>query len=145
MAASASTWSWSRRSGPVYQAGTLSANPVAMCAGLATLQELTSGAVYLRLEELGRQLETALAAAGVHVQRAGSIFWIPGAPAAALLRRPDDVDASVTGRYPALFRALMATEIYLPPSPLEVGFLSMAHDDGHVRGLAEAVVAASGA
>src|ERR1700678_2749415 len=63
-------------SGPVYQAGTLSANPLAMCAGLATLQRLSDGAVYARLEQLGARLERALqGVTHVAVQRVGSIFW----------------------------------------------------------------------
>ena len=64
-------------SGPVYQAGTLSANPLAMCAGLAVLQRLQDGSVYRQLEHLGARLEHQLSAlAGLAVQRVGSIFWL---------------------------------------------------------------------
>ncbi|MGA3157137.1 MAG: glutamate-1-semialdehyde 2,1-aminomutase, partial [Steroidobacteraceae bacterium] len=63
--------------GPVYQAGTLSANPVAMCAGLAALQQLADGRIYQQLETLGAQLEAALGGLpGLSVQRSGSIFWM---------------------------------------------------------------------
>jgi glutamate-1-semialdehyde 2,1-aminomutase len=129
--------------GAVYQAGTLSANPVAMRAGLATLRELGSGAVYRQLENLGRMLDAGLAAAGIHVQRSGSIFWIPGAPSQPrTIRRPGDMDEALTRDYPRMFHALLAREIYLPPSPMEVGFLSTAHDDSHIRRLIAAIVAA---
>ena len=64
--------------GPVYQAGTLSANPVAMCAGLATLQQLEDGRVYAQLEAARRAARAAAAprVPGLHVQRLGSLFWL---------------------------------------------------------------------
>src|SRR5581483_5115864 len=63
--------------GPVYQAGTLSANPLAMSAGLANLQRLADGAIYQRLETLGARLERALAGvAAVALVRHGSLFWL---------------------------------------------------------------------
>lgn len=127
--------------GPVYQAGTLSANPLAMRAGLATLRELLNGTAYAQLEALGASLEAAVRAAGLHIQRAGSIFWIPGiATRAAPLRTAEQVDAQIAAAYPALFQALLAQGIYLPPSPYEVGFLSTAHTDEQVRELARALV-----
>ena len=72
--------------GPVYQAGTLSANPVAMCAGLAMLRALSDGTIYAQLEALGAQLEHALLTVpNLLVQRVGSIFWLclAGGPEAA--------------------------------------------------------------
>ena len=61
----------------MYQAGTLSANPLAMCAGLAALQRLRDGRIYARLESLGARLERALGAdPRLAVQRVGSIFWL---------------------------------------------------------------------
>ena len=64
-------------SGPVYQAGTLSANPLAMCAGLATLRRLEDASLYGRLEALGARLERSLSGLpGLLVQRVGSIFWL---------------------------------------------------------------------
>src|SRR6202158_1805507 len=63
--------------GPVYQAGTLSANPLAMCAGLANLQRLADGAIYQRLEALGARLEHGLSGArGIALTRRGSLFWV---------------------------------------------------------------------
>ncbi len=127
--------------GPVYQAGTLSANPVAMRAGLATLGELASGSAYRRLDELGHTLESALRGAGVHIQRAGSVFWVPGAPAQRdTIRRHDGVGDDVTRRYAPLFSSLLTQGIYLPPSPFEVGFLSTAHDQAQVHRLAECII-----
>src|SRR5208282_5271046 len=65
--------------GPVYQAGTLSANPLAMCAGLAVLKRLEDGLIYRQLEALGARLERALAGIPeLAVQRVGSIFWLCG-------------------------------------------------------------------
>lgn len=131
--------------GPVYQAGTLSANPLAMCAGLATLQRLTDGSVYRRLEELGARLERALSAApGLAIQRAGSVFWIcssragtPATPIRTLHGLPADAGPS----FAALFHPLLERGIYLAPSAYEVGFLSAAHTEAQVDTLAQALLA----
>ena len=105
--------------GDVYQAGTLSANPVAMRAGLATLQKLTDGSVYRQLEERGQQLESELAGVGqLTLTRVDSLFWL----------QCDD--------YAGCFRALLDQGIYLPPSPVETAFLSAAHTDTHISALA---------
>jgi glutamate-1-semialdehyde 2,1-aminomutase len=128
--------------GPVYQAGTFAANPIAMAAGLATLAELADGRVYAALEDLGRKLERAVRRAGLHLQRAGSIFWIyPGRPDTAdgTIRAPVQISPEAPAAYPALFHRLLATGLYLPPSPYEVGFLSTAHRIAHVRALAQAI------
>ncbi len=122
--------------GAVYQAGTLSANPLAMRAGLATLRLLESGEVYGRLEELGATLERDVRRAGLHIQRVGSIFWIPGgAVHEAVIRSPAQFTANLTASYAPLFHRLLEAGIYLPPSPFEVGFLSLAHEAGQVRRL----------
>jgi len=126
--------------GAVYQAGTLSANPVAMRAGLATLALLDSGEVYRQLDALGATLETAVKAAGLHVQRAGSMFWLPGGAARpAPVRSPAQFDTSLTADFPALFHRLLEAGLYLPPSPYEVGFLSTAHTAAHLGQLAAAL------
>jgi glutamate-1-semialdehyde 2,1-aminomutase len=122
--------------GPVYQAGTLSANPVAMCAGLATLKRLGDGTLYQRLESLGARLEQGLhGMPHLTLQRVGSIFWIcysrAGQPAAtirALTAFPPDAAAS----FATLFHALLSRGIYLAPSGFEVGFLSAAHTEAHI-------------
>jgi glutamate-1-semialdehyde 2,1-aminomutase len=129
--------------GPVYQAGTLSANPLAMCAGLATLQRLQDGRLYQRLEELGERLQRALSGVpGLAMQRMGSIFWIcssasalPATPMRSLQSLPGDAGK----RFAALFHPLLERGIYLAPSAYEVGFLSAAHTEAHIDALAEAL------
>mgnify|MGYP000903403871 CR=1 FL=1 len=132
--------------GPVYQAGTLAANPLAMAAGLATLRELADGTAYLALEDSGRMLEGLLRGVpGLRLQRRGSLFWLvldePGAGpgAGSVIRTPGMVPGATVERYPALFHALLAAGIYLPPSPYEVGFLSTAHTDHDLHALAAAL------
>ena len=133
--------------GPVYQAGTLSANPVAMAAGLATLRQLADGTAYLALEDSGRLLDELLRdIPGVRLQRVGSLFWIvlDDAPAAAPIRTPAGLSGSAVARFPPFFHALLADGIYLPPSPYEVGFLSTAHTDDDLRALAAAIAKGTG-
>jgi glutamate-1-semialdehyde 2,1-aminomutase len=126
--------------GPVYQAGTLSANPLAMCAGLAALQQLLDGQVYQRLEALGTRLEHALAGTPhLAVQRVGSIFWLcisqQGIPVMPM-RTPRDFPSDAGASFKAPFHALLENGIYLAPSAFEVGFLSAAHSETHVDTLA---------
>jgi glutamate-1-semialdehyde 2,1-aminomutase len=131
--------------GPVYQAGTLSANPLAMCAGLATLQRLQDGRLYQRLEELGARLERALSGVpGLALQRVGSIFWIcrsgsafPATPMRALQQLPSDAGAC----FAPLFHTLLEHASYLAPSAFEVGFLSAAHTEADIDTLAQALLA----
>jgi glutamate-1-semialdehyde 2,1-aminomutase len=132
--------------GPVYQAGTLSANPVAMCAGLAMLRALSDGLVYAQLEARGAQLEQALRAVPkLIVQRVGSIFWIglagsherPGAP----IRSPAGFPPGCAQRYAAMYHPLLARGIYLAPSGFEVGFISSAHTSADIIALASAISA----
>jgi len=130
--------------GPVYQAGTLSANPVAMCAGLAALRQLADGGAYARLEALGARLEARLAGVpGLVLQRVGSVFWMcfadPASPAQGPLRSPARYPEGCAARYKTLFHGLLARGIYLAPSGFEVGFLSAAHTEADVDALAAAV------
>lgn len=132
--------------GPVYQAGTLSANPVAMCAGLATLRSLSDGACYARLEARGAQLEQALSAVpNLIVQRVGSIFWLCLAAAdgsakpGTMLRSPKQYPPGCAQRYAAIYHPLLARGIYLAPSAFEVGFISAAHTSADIAELATAV------
>lgn len=117
--------------GPVYQAGTLAGNPVAMAAGDATLQ-LLDDAAYARLEALGAQVEEALTRtlADRHVRgavvRAGSMFTIffgIGRP-----RSYDDVSRTDRTRFRQFFFAMLERGFYLPPSPFEAAFISLAHE-----------------
>jgi glutamate-1-semialdehyde 2,1-aminomutase len=129
--------------GPVFQAGTLSGNPLAMAAGLATLQELRDHPPYGRLEQLGKQLAEGLGQAarqaGVPHQlaRVGSmwtLFFIADpVPDYDAARRSD------TARFARFFWAMMDQGIYLPCSQFEAAFLSAAHTEQHV---AETVAAA---
>ncbi|MBT8421558.1 MAG: glutamate-1-semialdehyde 2,1-aminomutase [Gammaproteobacteria bacterium] len=113
-------------SGDVYQAGTLSANPLAMRAGLATLQTLLDDDLYTALDELGARLEAGIATiAGLNMARQGSIFWLT--PESTPARDEAAVTAQHRDVYPALFGTLLQQGIYLPPSPYEVCFLSAAH------------------
>ena len=129
--------------GPVYQAGTLSANPLAMCAGLAALQQLLDGRVYQQLEALGARLERALSPiAPLAVQRVGSIFWLclsqQGTPATPM-RSPRSFPSDAGTSFKAPFHALLEQGIYLAPSAFEVGFLSAAHSEAHIDTLAAAL------
>jgi glutamate-1-semialdehyde 2,1-aminomutase len=128
--------------GPVYQAGTLAANPVAMAAGLATLRKLADGRIYRELDALGAKLEHGLGGVALHLQRRGSIFWLyPGQPATpdGVIRAPAQMDDQALSRYQELFHGLLEQGIYLPPSPFEVGFLSAAHRASHIRTLVKGI------
>jgi len=130
--------------GPVYQAGTLSGNPVAMAAGAASLR-LAGGARYAQLEQLATALQGGLldeaSAAGVEltVNREGSMLsvFFGAGPVTDL----DSAQACDTVRYAAFFRAMLESGIYLPPSQFETWMLSFAHTSADV----EAVVSAAGA
>jgi glutamate-1-semialdehyde 2,1-aminomutase len=128
-------------SGHVYQAGTLSGNPLATAAALATLRRLRDPAVYERLERLGAKLAAALEDAcrdrEACVQRAGAmatLFLHPGP-----VRRFEEAQACDTERYGALFRHLLARGVYLPPSQFEAMFLSTAHGEPEIERTAAAV------
>jgi glutamate-1-semialdehyde 2,1-aminomutase len=130
--------------GPVYQAGTLAANPVGMAAGQATLDRLTDGTAYLALEDTGRLLDDALAGLpGWTLVRQGSVCWLHPADAGPPGRAPGALTPAARQRYAGLFHRLLAAGIYLPPSPAEVFFLSTAHTDEDVASLAAALRDAS--
>jgi glutamate-1-semialdehyde 2,1-aminomutase len=135
--------------GPVYQAGTLSGNPVATTAGLATLRLATED-VYDDLnkaaDRIVDELEAALTEAGVAhvVQRGGtmfSAFLFDEAPESV----PDFAVASRQnlGRYKAFFHAMLEQGVYLPPSAFEAWFLSSAHDDAVLDRVVAALPAAA--
>jgi len=133
--------------GDTYQAGTLSGNPVAMAAGLATLDLLERESGWQRLEARGAELEALLkpvlarAAFPIHLARVGSLVWMSfherGAPrtAAALSERE-------TARFARLFHALLARGVYLPPSAYEACFLSLAHSRADLEEFTAALGAA---
>ncbi len=117
--------------GPVYQAGTLSGNPLAMAAGIAALRELAENEPYARLDALGARMRDSVLAAArakglpVQVPQTGSMFSIFFAPAP--VRDYDSAlraDAKIFSR---LFHSCLARGVYLPPSAYETAFLSTAH------------------
>jgi glutamate-1-semialdehyde 2,1-aminomutase len=119
--------------GPVYQAGTLSANPVAMSAGLATLRRLLDGKIYAELESLGRCLDAVIHdIANVTLQRCGSIFWVIPGKLRDTIRAKPQLPENIEETYPDMFHKLVDAGIYLPPSPYEVSFLSAAHDESDI-------------
>ena len=117
--------------GPVYQAGTLSGNPIAMAAGIAALEELESGGAYCKLEELGEQLEAgmrdAAKSANVPVQFncCGSMFcgYFTSEPVHNLA----DAMKSDRERFKKYFHGMLNEGVYLAPSQFEAGFISTTH------------------
>ncbi len=120
--------------GDVYQAGTLSGNPLAAAAGLSVLRRLRDPAVYERLEETGARLEEGLVPHG-RVQRVGAMLTLfaQNEP----VHRIEDV--SGTNRYAELFRHLLERGIYVAPSQYEAMFVSTAHGEAEVERTVEAV------
>ena len=123
-------------SGDVYQAGTLSGNPLATAAGLAVLRRLRDRSVYEQLEQRGARLESGLAPFG-RVQRVGAMatLFMTDEP----VRNFDDAQRSDTDRYGALFRHLLEHGIYIAPSQFEAMFVSLAHGDEEIDRTIQAV------
>ncbi|MBI2544692.1 MAG: glutamate-1-semialdehyde 2,1-aminomutase [Candidatus Rokubacteria bacterium] len=128
--------------GGVYQAGTLSGNPLAVAAGLATLRALKDAGVYQRLETLGARLqaglETASRAAGVPatVNRVGSmltLFFTEGPVTDFASAKRSD-----TGRYAKFFHAMLARGVFLAASQFEAAFVSLAHSEADIESAAQA-------
>jgi glutamate-1-semialdehyde 2,1-aminomutase len=136
-------------SGPVYQAGTLSGNPLATAAGLATLRECTAD-VYRQIDAaaaaVAKLTASALTDAGVpfRLQEAGSLFsFFLGV--AEPVRDFGAARAQSSAAYAAFFHAMLDRGVYLPPSPFEAWFLSAAHDEAAISVIAEALPAAAAA
>jgi glutamate-1-semialdehyde 2,1-aminomutase len=133
-------------SGPVYQAGTLSGNPVATAAGVAQLR-LLDDAAYAAVDSASEQLRTAvteeLTKAGVahQLQNAGNMFSV------FFTEEPvtdyAGAKAQEAFRFKALFHSMLEQGVYLPPSAFESWFVSTAHDDGALERVAEALPAAA--
>ncbi len=132
--------------GPVYQAGTLSGNPVAVAAGIATLRA-ADDAVYARLatvaQEVSDAVSAALSAEGVEhvVQRAGTLFSF--AFAAEAPRDYAQVKQQAALRYPPFFHAMLDAGVSLSPSVFEAWFVTAAHDDTAVNRILDALPAAA--
>ncbi|MFN0154535.1 MAG: glutamate-1-semialdehyde 2,1-aminomutase [Gaiella sp.] len=122
--------------GTVYQAGTLSGNPLATAAGLSVLRRLRDPSVYARLEGLGARLEDGLAPFG-RVQRVGAMLTLfaQDGPVANF----DDASRSDTELYAGLFRHLIARGVYVAPSQYECLFVSTAHGEAEVDATVVAV------
>ncbi len=115
--------------GDVYQAGTLSGNPLATAAGLSVLRRLRDPAVYEGLEQRGARLEEGLAPFG-QVQRVGAMLTLFQSDEA--VRDFDGAQGCDTERYGALFRHLLAQGVYVAPSQFEAMFVSLAHGDEEI-------------
>ena len=122
--------------GDVYQAGTLSGNPLAVAAGLSVLRRLRDGGIYEELERRGARLEEGLASFGT-VQRVGAMLTLfcQHEP----VRDYEDATRSDTDAYGALFRHLLAQGVYVAPSQFECMFVSLAHRDEEIERTIEAV------
>jgi glutamate-1-semialdehyde 2,1-aminomutase len=135
-------------SGPVYQAGTLSGNPLATAAGISVLRRLRDPALYEELERRGERLESGLSGHGT-VQRVGALLTL-------FCRRSDSVPGTFvtnldqvtretdTERYAGLFRHLLEQGIYIAPSQFEAMFPSLAHGDEEIDRTIEAVASFAG-
>ncbi|MQS07925.1 glutamate-1-semialdehyde 2,1-aminomutase [Streptomyces alkaliphilus] len=128
--------------GPVYQAGTLSGNPVATAAGLAQLRLLDVGA-YARLDAVSRELremvDAVLTKEGVahRIQSAGTMFSVFFTDRE--VRNYDDARAQESFRFTAFFHAMLERGVYLPPSAFEAWFVSTAHDAAALERVADAL------
>ena len=125
--------------GPVYQAGPLSGNPMAMAAGLAQLKVLARGDVYKKLEKTGKALEVMLAqeikdsGAPATWVRIGSMFCLFFCPAGLVIRNLQEARRCDTQAYSLFFHSLLDGGVYFPPSQFETCFLSAAHGDGELE------------
>ncbi|MCD6671924.1 MAG: glutamate-1-semialdehyde 2,1-aminomutase [Burkholderiaceae bacterium] len=122
--------------GPVYQAGTLSGNPIAMAAGLATLDLVAQPGFYERLEALGARLvgglnqvarDAGAALSAQHVGALAGLYLLPSPPTDFAQTQTQDVE-----RFKRFYHAMLGEGVYLPPSPVEAFFFSSAHTESDV-------------
>jgi glutamate-1-semialdehyde 2,1-aminomutase len=121
--------------GPVYQAGTLSGNPIAMTAGIETLKILMAGGFYENLEEKAdlfiKQLKEIVIAKGIKVNHIGSMFTLFFTTGE--VRNFEDVKKCDSERFARFFRYMLANNIYISPSQFEANFISSAHSDNELK------------
>ena len=135
---------WVAPSGAVYQAGTLSANPIGMKAGLVTLQKMERLNGWQELEKRGQyfseQMKPALKKSSIplHFERVGSLFWIHCAERAPL-RRVEDLPPGQGEVFKGLFLKALNHGVYLAPNAYEVGFLSLAHTESILKEAAQVI------
>ena len=123
--------------GPVYQAGTLSGNPLAMAAGIAALELLKDGSAYERLDRLGKQVQQAIQSAinetGIPAQihQVGSMFclYFTDTPVENL----EDASNTDTERFNSYFHKCLGLGVYIPPSKYEGNFISTAHENAAIE------------
>jgi glutamate-1-semialdehyde 2,1-aminomutase len=130
--------------GDTYQAGTLSGNPVAMAAGIATLDILDRESAWVQLEARGARLEKLLSPIvgktpfPLHLVRLGSLLWL-SLHDEPTLRRAGTLSPEAATRFQKLFHAMLARGIYIAPSAYEVIFVSLAHGDDDLQRFAAAL------
>jgi glutamate-1-semialdehyde 2,1-aminomutase len=135
-------------SGPVYQAGTLSANPVGMRAGLATLQKVERESVFDQLEERTANFCDGLNAKfnerglPLQVTRLASLFWLH-VKTDKIIRRLEDIPANHAQQFARIFHSALNRGIYFAPSGYEVSFMSLAHTDELLERASAAIVEAA--
>jgi glutamate-1-semialdehyde 2,1-aminomutase len=139
---------WVAPAGPVYQAGTLSGNPVAMCAGIAMLKKLKRLNPYALLAETTKNLTDRLAQVAhqeigeqVRFQREGSIFWgVLGdiQTQDGVVRSLSQIPATQKERYSKVFHSMLNQGVYFAPSGFEVSFVSTAHEPAHMDQVVDA-------
>ena len=135
--------------GPVYQAGTLSANPVGMRAGLATLQKIERVDAYHKLEERTARFcdelnsELSRHSSSFQLTRTASIFWLHSRTNDTI-RRIDQIPAYHASEFAGVFHAALMRGVYLAPSGYEVNFMSLAHSDELIELARKAILAAIG-
>jgi glutamate-1-semialdehyde 2,1-aminomutase len=128
---------WVAPEGPVYQAGTLSGNPLAVAAGIAALQALKSVEAYSKLERMTAELVSGLRKASeqvgipVQINTIGSMFTVFFATAP--VTNFQTAKQSDTARYARFFHALLEKGVYFPPSQFETCFVSLAHTHGDIK------------
>jgi glutamate-1-semialdehyde 2,1-aminomutase len=132
----ASLMDWVAPAGPVYQAGTLSGNPLALAAGLKTLEILRRPGTYQRLEVISKKLALGLASAAAKAGVPVTVNRVGSMSTCFFTREPVTDYASAkksdTGKFALFFRSLLERGVYLPPSQFEAAFVSTAHSDADV-------------
>ncbi len=134
--------------GGVYQAGTMAGNPVALAAGIATLDVLKTTDAYQRLELLGKTIEERFESHALskvaRLVRVGNIVWPYFDTQKPLPKEASDIDANAAARYHKGYRAWLKKGVYLPPSAYEVSFLSTAHSKENLDQYLDALAADPG-
>ncbi len=128
--------------GSIYQAGTLSGNPVSVAAGIKTLKLLKAESPYKKLDQLGKRFGEILESSGLHFGRAvsvGSLLWLY-LDELEFPRRADRISQIAMERFKKIYGKLLEKGFYLPPSSYEVLFLSSAHTEKDIDSLANALV-----